>query len=297
MQPAPSVILFTVLSGAGFGLLGLLGLGPLFGATPPGGLAAHVLWGLGYGLAGAGLVASAFHLGRPERALRAFSQWRTSWLSREAWGAVAALLTSAPVALGAVLGRPLPAAAGLVAGLLCLATVLVTAMIYAQLKTVPRWHHWTVPALFLGFAVTGGMILAGFGAWAALPALALGALMLLAFRIGDGRFAASGATLASATGLAPAAGGGLRSFAPAHTASNYLLREMIHVVGRRHARRLRRIAVLCAAVLPALILLALPAGIIATFLAGTVHLAGAFAQRWLFFAEAEHVVGLYYGAR
>ena len=52
-----------------------------------------------------------------------------------------------------------------------------------------------------------------------------------------------------------------------------------------------------AAVLPALILAALPAGILATALAATLHLAGALAQRWLFFAEAEHVVGLYYGAR
>lgn len=297
MYPAPSVILFTVLSGAGFGLLGLLGLGPAFGAAPATGLAAAALWGLGYGLTGAGLIASTFHLGRPERALRAFSQWRTSWLSREAWAAVAALLAAAPVAAGAALGRPLPAAAGLASGLIALATVVVTAMIYAQLKAVPRWHHWTVPALFLGFALIGGAILAGFGRWAALPALALGALMAWAFHIGDGRFAACGATLASATGLAPEAGGGLSSFAPAHTGSNYLMREMIHVVGRRHARRLRRIAILAGAVLPALILLVLPAGILAAGLAGIVHLAGALAQRWLFFAEAEHVVGLYYGAR
>ncbi|PKP74237.1 MAG: dibenzothiophene desulfurase [Alphaproteobacteria bacterium HGW-Alphaproteobacteria-6] len=297
MHPAPSVILFTVLSGAGFGLLGLLGLGPALGAAPSGGLAALLLWGLGYALAGAGLIASGFHLGRPERALRAFSQWRSSWLSREAWATVAALLASAPVALASILGRPLPVAAGLVSGLICLATVLVTAMIYAQLKTVPRWHHWTVPALFAGFALTGGAILAGFGPFAALPALALGALMILAFRIGDGRFAAAGSTLATATGLGPAAGGGLRSFAPPHTGSNYLMREMIHVVGRRHARRLRRIAVLAGAVLPALILAALPAGILATALAAILHLAGALAQRWLFFAEAEHVVGLYYGAR
>jgi sulfite dehydrogenase (quinone) subunit SoeC len=27
------------------------------------------------------------------------------------------------------------------------------------------------------------------------------------------------------------------------------------------------------------------------------HLAGVLATRWLFFAEAEHVVGLYYGKR
>jgi sulfite dehydrogenase (quinone) subunit SoeC len=80
MHPAPSLILFTVLSGMGFGLLVWLGLG----LRAPTGLAAFILFGLGYGLAGAGLIAAAFHLGHPERALKAFSQWRSSWLSREA---------------------------------------------------------------------------------------------------------------------------------------------------------------------------------------------------------------------
>ena len=87
MHPAPSVIVFTVLSGLGFGCLGLLALG-LIAAT---GWTAFWLWGLGYGLAVAGLVASTFHLGHPERALLAFTQWRTSWLSREAVCAVATL--------------------------------------------------------------------------------------------------------------------------------------------------------------------------------------------------------------
>ncbi|MGB2893464.1 MAG: DmsC/YnfH family molybdoenzyme membrane anchor subunit, partial [Albidovulum sp.] len=94
MHPAPSVILFTTLSGAGFGLLFVLATG----AVAVFGLEAFLLWGLGYLLATAGLLASTFHLGRPERAMRAFSQWRTSWLSREAWAAAGALLMLAPVA-------------------------------------------------------------------------------------------------------------------------------------------------------------------------------------------------------
>ena len=79
MHPAPSVILFTVLSGLGFGLLAFLGLGL---PVPAPGWAAFLHWGLGYGLAVGGLAASTFHLGHPERALKAFSQWQTSWLSR-----------------------------------------------------------------------------------------------------------------------------------------------------------------------------------------------------------------------
>ena len=71
MNPAPSVILFTVLSGMGFGLLAFLGAG----FVQPAGWLAFVHWGLGYGLAVGGLAASTFHLGNPQRALRDFTQW------------------------------------------------------------------------------------------------------------------------------------------------------------------------------------------------------------------------------
>ena len=95
MHPAPSVILFSTLSGLGFGFLAFLG----WGALQPSGWVAFFLWALGYGLAVAGLLASTFHLGNPKNALKAFTQWRTSWLSREAWASVATLVLLAPVAL------------------------------------------------------------------------------------------------------------------------------------------------------------------------------------------------------
>ena len=78
MHPAPSVILFTVLSGMGFGCLAFLGLG-LAVPLPAGRRSCR--WGLGYGLAVGGLMASTFHLGNPQRFLRAFSQWRPSGLA------------------------------------------------------------------------------------------------------------------------------------------------------------------------------------------------------------------------
>jgi DMSO reductase anchor subunit len=288
MHPAPSVIVFTVLSGLGFGLLALLNAG----LVVPTGIGAFVAFAIGYAFAGAGLLASTFHLGRPERALRAFTQWRTSWLSREAWAAALALLASAPVALAAM-GGARPGILGVVAASLCIATVLCTAMIYTQLATVPRWNHWTTPVVFLLFALTGGAILAPLPGLAMALSLALPAWAAYAFWEGDGRFAARGSTLATATGLGVI--GNPRVFEPAHTGGNYLLREMIHVVGRKHAQKLRVIA-LAALVLPAPILFA-SQGIAAIALALAVHLVGAFTARWLFFAEAEHVVGLYYGKR
>lgn len=291
MHPAPSVIVFSVLSGLGFGLLAMLGLG----AAVPQGLGAIPAYGLGLALAGIGLLASTFHLGNPQRALLAFTQWRTSWLSREAWASVAALALSAVTGLLAA-GGARPGLLGLAAAALCLLTVFATAMIYAQLRTVPRWNHWTTPAQFLAFAIAGGLILAPAKAAAIVALVILGALLLFTYAAADTRFAARGHTIATATGLGAAPDQDIRLFAPPHTGPNYLTREMIHVVGRRHSTTLRRIAVLCAAVLPAVILLVLPQGLAAAFPAALIHLAGAFAHRWLFFAEAEHVVGLYYGA-
>ncbi len=288
MYPAPSVILFSVASGLGFGYLAFLGLG----VVHPTGIAAFFLWGLGYGLAVSGLVAATFHLGNPQRALRAFSQWRTSWLSREGWAAVAALVILSPVALSDWLTLGWTRGFGMTGAALAIATVGCTAMIYAQLKTVPRWNHWTTPAIFLGFAVAGGALLAG-QVWAAPALLALGALMILGFTLGDTRFAERGQTLGTATGLGGI--GAVQVFEQPHTGGNYLMREMIYIVARKHALKLRVIAVVSAALIPALILF-VASGPLAIGVAALFHLIGAAAQRWLFFAEAEHVVGLYYGA-
>lgn len=288
MHPAPSVIIFSVLSGMGFGFLAFLGLG----VVRPAGWAAFGLWGLGYGLAVAGLLAATFHLGNPKRALKAFSQWRTSWLSREAWASVLALGLLAPVALSDWLGFGWSRVPGVLGGVLALVTVFTTSMIYTQIKAVPRWHHWITPVMFVGFALTGGAILAG-QVWAGVAALALGAVILAVWRIGDGQFQRAGVTLGTATGLSRI--GEVAVFELPHTGGNYLLREMIFVVGRRHARKLRGIALVLASVGPAG-LIWLP-GVWGILLAALCHLTGAFAARWLFFAEAEHVVGLYYGAR
>jgi sulfite dehydrogenase (quinone) subunit SoeC len=289
MHPAPSVILFSTLSGLGFGFLAFLG----WGALQPAGLTALILWGLGYTLAVAGLLAASFHLGNPKNGLKAFSQWRTSWLSREAWASVASLLLLVPMALSDWLGLGLPRWIGVVGGVLALVTVLTTGMIYAQIKAVPRWHHWLTPVMFLTFALAGGAVLTG-QRWAPLALLAVGAVLIASWRVGDGAFRRAGQTLGKATGLDRL--GTPTVFDPAHTAGNYLLREMIYLVGRKHAAKLRIIALVLASLLPALVLL-LPLGRAGIALGVVLHLAGALAARLLFFAEAEHVVGLYYGAR
>jgi len=291
MHPAPSIIAFTTLSGLGLGLLVFLGLG----LVTPTGLAAVLWFGLGYALTLAGLAFSTFHLGHPERALKAFSQWRSSWLSREAVLAAAALLVIAPHAAGLVFWQtPLPGF-GLIGGILCLLTILATAMIYAQLRTVPRWNHWTTPALFLLSGLTGGAILAGLSLIAQLLLAWLAVILALHWLLGDKQFALRGSTLGTATGLGGR--GTVRQLEPPHSGQNYLLREMVYVVARKHALKLRILALIGACVLPSILLWIAPFSILSLIAAALIHLAGMLASRWLFFAEAEHVVGLYYGQR
>lgn len=290
MHPAPSVILFTTLSGLGFGLLFFLGLG-YPGST---GWVAFVFFALAYLLAVGGLLASTFHLGHPERAIKAFTQWRSSWLSREAWCAVLALIILGLVGLGRVFFDAHWALLGWIGAAFCLATVLTTSMIYTQLKTVPRWNTVITPILFLAYASTGGALLAGQVELARIL-LALTAAVQLAWWIrGENALARSDTSLATATGLGSI--GAPRAFEPPHTGTNYLTREMVFVVGRSHAKLLRLVAVLLAFAVP-IFVLTLPFSHVLAALAIISHIAGVLVSRWLFFAEAEHVVGLYYGQR
>src|SRR5689334_21486091 len=141
MHPAFSVIFFTTASGAGFGLFAWMGLMLATGPMPR--ITTGILLATGAAFAVAGLFSSVAHLGQPTRAWRAFSQWRSSWLSREG---VLALLCYAPAlwfGMSLLHGHDNGVARGLLAAL-SLATVLCTGMIYASLKPIPAWRHGLV---------------------------------------------------------------------------------------------------------------------------------------------------------
>ena len=291
MHPAPSVIFFSTFSGLGFGLLFWLGLG--FPAVT--GWTAFAFFAIAYVLAVGGLISSTFHLGHPERALKAFTQWRTSWLSREGWSAVAALLVMAFYGAGLVFFGERWTLLGILGALLSIGTVFTTAMIYGQLKTIPRWNQLPLtPAYFLSISLAGGALMAGQVTWAIVLLLVAGAVQIATWLMGDKAFAASGTDMATATQLGGV--GSVRAFEPPHTGTNYLLREFVHVIGRKHAQKLRIIALGLMIVLPVVLLL-LPFNHFIALIAVVAHVAGVLASRWLFFAEAEHVVGLYYGKR
>ena len=142
MHPSPSVIIFTSLSGLGFGLLVFLGL------QMPNvmGFFSFIFFTIGFGLAVGGLLASTFHLGRPERSLKAFKQWRSSWLSREAISAVFTLSVMAVYAIGRIFFDYDIRVLGIVGSIMSLLTVFTTSMIYAQLKSV-SYTHLTLPTI------------------------------------------------------------------------------------------------------------------------------------------------------
>ena len=311
MHPAFSVIFFTTLSGLGYGLW-IWSSVLLLSIRDSNSAAMH----FALLLAGAvpivaGLLSSTLHLGKPLRSWRAFSQWRTSWLSREGLLAVACFVPWLAIASTTVFGthslgflEPWLLAA-LVLG--SVATVYCTAMIYASLKPIPAWTHAAVAPVYLGFALlTGGLVCMAATAHTDSPAeLRVLALLLLAVALAvtkrrywhDIDLGRLPATRASALGLPVDRKASV--FERPHTEANYLTKEMGFVVARRHARTLRRIALVLFAALPILFLL--PTWLFVHMdaapwyaAAALCALAGAFVERWLFFAEAKHMVTLYY---
>ena len=290
MHPSPSVIIFTALSGLGFGLLVFLGL-KMPDVT---GVLAFIFFVIGFGLAVGGLISSTFHLGRPERSIKAFKQWRSSWLSREAIAAVFTLSVMAVYAIGRIFFDYDIRILGVAGAIMSIVTVFTTSMIYAQLKSIPRWNTKLTPAYFLSLSLAGGALLAGQIKFCLLLLLLSGIIQLLVWIKGDRALALSGTTIESGTGLGTI--GRVRAFEPPHTGTNYLLKEFVHIVGRKHSAKLRIIALILMIGTP-ILLLSLSFSYFLAALSVISHIAGLFISRWLFFAEAEHVVGLYYGKR
>ena len=315
MHPAYSVIVFTCASGAGYGMLVWLGVAALAGTWGPRstGMTLAAL-GLSFALVTIGLLSSTLHLGRPERAWRAFSQWRSSWLSREGVMALVTYAVGGMFALvwlldghAAVLLVPV---LGLLTVLAAVATLWCTGMIYASLTTIRAWNHRLVAPLYVLLGLTTGRVV--LNAIAAIGqggistrAVWLTLLLLMAAWIAKTIYwsgideARRAHTVGEATGLGRF--GRVRPLDPPHTQANFVMREMGYQVARKHAERLRQIAALLLFVAPVVLTLMLLLPGLAVLvpllavLAALAAAAGVLVERWLFFAEAEHVSMLYYG--
>jgi DMSO reductase anchor subunit len=312
MHPAASVIVFTTLSGAGYGLLFWFGLLRALDVGVSSLVHSLSILAVGFVLVAIGLFASLAHLGRPERAWMAFSQWRSSWLSRE--GVIAVVSVVIVFAFAFALWWPLAAIGqtllALMLSLTAVLTVYCTARIYSSLKPIPAWHNdWVVPNYLLFAAATGAAWL-----WllaASAPAIGvqrIGALvasvLLLALAITKVAYwrhiDRTGVGVDAAAALGLPAGSRVTPFEAPHTQANFLMKEMGYALARKHGRRLRRavIGLLCLPV----VLLWLAAWnpslrAVAGPLVVLMVMAAAVVERWLFFAQARHVVMTYYDAR
>jgi DMSO reductase anchor subunit len=310
MRPPWSMVIFTVLAGAGQGLLVMLVLEQwgTFSSPPPATTSAAFLGlsALAFGLLLAGLISAFFHLGRPSRAWRSASQWRTSWLSRE--------IIVMPMVLGLAFVHGLQGVLRLpeffgplwflvapLALLACLAMWICTAMIYGCLKFLQEWATPWTPVAFVLFGLTGGALLFGLGR-SILPVeglviskmliglLLLASLLVKAFIFKRNASLRPKSTLSSATGIP----GNVRQVTMGIMGGSFNTREFFHGVSTSLMRQLRPTVLMLAFVLPLAMLLLLPLTLFTAVLIALIHLLGMLAERWLFFAQANHPQNLYY---
>jgi len=321
MHPAFSVIFLTTLIGAGQGLFLALFTGQLYALAKllpaqednfyvGGSLIALALLVLG-------LVASFFHLGRPERAWRSASQWRTSWLSREVMilPLVMALVTAYGLAhwLGwtrplLTLGDALPVDPTLLIGLLgtlaTFALFVCTAMIYASVKFLEEWHSPLTVANFTLFGIASGFLLGAaysawlgnelvtfFGTWAVVATLL--ALITRAASLSRNARLKHKSTVQTAIGVRHKV---VSQKGQGATGGSFNTREFFHGRSPATLRRVRWFFLTLVFPLP-ILLVAAAYGIQSPTLpmaAFAVQFLGLLAERWSFFAEARHPQNLYY---
>lgn len=319
MHPAFSVIFFTVSSGAGYGLFVVLVVLATTGLDLRADSALTVA-AAALAFVTLGLISSLGHLANPKNAWRAFSRFRTSWLSREGVLAVAFYLPAfallcllyqagdAPVSTIAAKHPALWPTLLVSLAVGALATVFSTGMIYACLKTIRQWHTPLVPTNYIAMSLSSGMLLfvtllawldrLGHGLGPTPMQIAAAAILLAAAlslksvyysHIGKPR----GSTINTATGFQNAT---VRLLDVGYASGDFLTEEFGRQIDPRRVRRLRLTVLGMAFALPFALVTTSTAPAMMT-VALAANLAGALLERWLFFAEARHVVNLYHGAQ
>jgi DMSO reductase anchor subunit len=309
MHPAFSVIFFTVASGAGFGLFSLLFIADTFklgGGFSQGQLVAGGLMAMA--LVVFGLLSSTFHLANPKNAWRAVSRFRTSWLSREGVFAIV-FMPLALVYLGSIMfdsPQWLRVVSGFLTAVMAWITVFSTGMIYACLKTIRQWNTPLVPANYLALGYASGSLLLLLGAVVAgldtTPYIAMSALIISIAAVLKAiyyfwiRSPGLSPTINTATGLTRAK---VKLLDTGHTHGTFLTQEFGFQIARQKAGLLKIVVFVVGFVLGLMLVWVFnqQGAHVAAIVAAAAGLAGAAVERWLFFAEARHVVNLYHGAQ
>jgi DMSO reductase anchor subunit len=322
MKPAFSVVFLTTLIGAGQGLflayysaelLSLLAVLPPIAGTSKGPMLAATI---SLGLLVAGLIASFFHLGHPERAWRAAAMWRTSWLSREV---IALPVTMFLIFIYSllkffdnqdimiVLGNGYPVqwstAIGLFAALAVIGLYVCTAMIYTCLKFLRQWHSPLTVINFLLMGSASGFTLAAtmstrhdsqfFGYFAGFAVfLTIAAFISRIASLLRNRNLRSPTTLQSAIGIHHPT---IRQMAQGAMGGSFNTRAFIHTYGVAIVKLARRFFLIAAFIVPVALLLAGDeSSLMLCGMAFAVQYLGLLVERWYFFIEAEHPQNVYY---
>jgi len=306
MHPAKSIILFTTISGMGYGLIISLLIFQIYVGHTLSFISYFLTFVVSMALVSGGLLSSTLHLGHPERAHFALTQWRSSWLSREG---VFAILLYPVIAIYTLLfylnpdNRSLDTLSIIII-LIAIATIFSTGKIYSSLRAIYSWNTELTTFNYLSIGGLTGLML--FQSLLLLMGYNLAniyyylIILIILSCIGKilywVRLDLNNTTTNKSTALGLKSQLQVNLLESPHDASNFLLKEMGYKVARKHSKKLRKIALLFAFILPLLtIFLSIALNFYhITILAFLFMIMGVFIERWLFFAEAKHSVMNYY---
>jgi DMSO reductase anchor subunit len=322
MHPAFSVIFLTTLIGAGQGLFLALITGQVYSLAkllePQDSVSFYAVGSIVVLLLmAAGLLASFFHLGRPERAWRSMAGWRTSWLSREVivlplcmalvflYGLVHYMgWTQTLFVIRNVISVDASLILGVLGAIAAFALYGCTAMIYASVKFLEEWHspltvaNFTLMGLASGFTLAAafsawsGIQLVGFfGTWAVIFTVMAAGSRIISLRRNSNLKHKT--TLQTAIGIRHPV---IKQISQGFMGGSFNTREFFHGASDQTVRIVYWLFLVCVFLLPVILLGASysMASPYLPILAIVIQYFGLLAERWYFFVEARHPQNLYY---
>ena len=307
MRPQFSIIFFTTLVGMAQGLLFFIALANLHNQSIPNAFLTNLALPVAFVILVLSLIASFFHLGHPERAWRAAMMWRTSWLSREVIALPAVMAVTVVIFLYASFSE-VPQWLWIVLLFTTIVLWVCTAKIYQCIRFIQEWSHPSTLTNFILLGATSGWILLELliALWGDTSAQLIDApLSVIAFVLlflslnlklwiwSRNRKLKPKSNLATATGIK---GNNIRQTSMGLMGGSFNTREFFHHQTDKVIANIRKIILLCAYVIPMILMayaITSPNFLVIT-LALLINYLGLLAERWMFFAEANHPQNLYY---
>lgn len=321
MNPALSVIFLTTLIGVGQGLFTAVFASEVYSTLnilPKPDKSIYFMGScISVAFLALGLLASFFHLGHPERAWRAASQWRTSWLSREVIALPLAMFFIAAYGLihyfefNVVLFNikssliiDLTLAVGTIAVVAILALFLCTGMIYASIRFLQEWATPLTVINFTLFGMASGLCFSTVFAYIYIPNLtSIYAVWAIVFTVAAFFTRAASlirnakikyrSTLKTAIGVKHSR---ITQRSQGFMGGSFNTREFFHGMSQTLMPNVKWIFLALVFPIPiALIVWGINKDMINFYLlAFVVQYCGLLIERWFFFAQANHPQNLYY---